>query len=201
MSQATAVLGSRSEYEEALHRGKVGMICLFVSEAHIFGALIVAFLLYLPQSRASATPPAEVLSLGLASAGTVCLLLSSGTVHLATGALRRGGFPLFCVWWMLTIVLGCLFLTTTAIEWKGLIVDHGLTLRLNLFGSTYFSLVGFHAFHVTIGVIALLVVLVLAGRSAVTAEHNAGAELISWYWHFVDGVWVVVFSVVYLVSR
>ena len=80
-------------------------------------------------------------------------------------------------------------------------MDRGLTISRNLFGTTYYTLVGLHALHVTAGVTIMLIVLGLALARQVTSANRAGVRLISWYWHFVDGVWVVVFTVVYLVGR
>jgi cytochrome c oxidase subunit 3/cytochrome o ubiquinol oxidase subunit 3 len=105
------------------------------------------------------------------------------------------------LWWTATIALGLIFLAGTAYEWHDLITEQHLTISRNLFGSTYYTLVGFHALHVTVGVLAMLITLALAVRGAVTARNPAGVELISWYWHFVDGVWVIVFTVVYLFGR
>src|SRR4029077_10209684 len=142
--------------------------------------------------------PAEALSLPLVLCTTTCLLASSGTVHVAEKALHRGNQGGFVLWGLATIVLGVLFLGGTAYEWYGLIVHHGLTISRNLFGTTYYTLVGFHGLHVTVGVITMLVFLGLALRRKVTSTNRIGVELVSWYWHFVDGVWVVVFTVVYV---
>jgi cytochrome c oxidase subunit 3/cytochrome o ubiquinol oxidase subunit 3 len=107
----------------------------------------------------------------------------------------------FLRWWSATILLGIIFLAGTAFEWRELIVDYGLTPSRNLFGTTYYTLVGFHALHVTAGVVVMLTVLGLTLSRLVTPMNRSGVELISWYWHFVDVVWVVVFSVVYLAGR
>ena len=115
--------------------------------------------------------------------------------------MHRGNQGGFALWWLGTIVLGVLFLGGTAYEWYGLIVDHGLTISRNLFGTTYYTLVGLHALHVTGGVTIMLIVLGLALRRQVTTANQAGVGLVAWYWHFVDAVWVVVFTVVYLVGR
>jgi cytochrome c oxidase subunit 3/cytochrome o ubiquinol oxidase subunit 3 len=128
------------------------------------------------------------------------LLSSSATIHFAERALRRRGEGGFRLWWTATIMLGIVFLAGTAYEWRDLIA-HGLTMQRNLFGTTYYTLVGFHGAHVTAGVIAMLIMLALALRGQVTAANPHGVELVSWYWHFVDGVWIVVFTVVYLVGR
>lgn len=202
MSQASIPLDPHhTEIEASLLRGKVGMICLFIAEAHIFGVLIVAFLVYLDQIRALDPPPREMLSLPLAVLGTAVLLSSSYTVHQADGSFRRGHVDAYRRWWLVTIALGITFLIITGIEWRGLIEEHGLSLSQNMFGTCYFSLVGFHAFHVTVGVVAMSIVLGMVAHDYVTPGRPAGVELIAWYWHFVDGVWVVVFCVVYLLSR
>lgn len=202
MSHASSLVGGEAHSgNESLYRGRVGLMCFFLSEAHMFGALVVAYLFYLEQSRHSSTPPGDVLHLPLSVGMTVCLLGSSGTIFRASAALRGGTQTRFRLWWLATIVLGILFLVGTGFEWYDLIVNHGLTLSRNFFGTTYFSLIGLHAAHVTIGVAAMLIVLGLALAAKVPAEPPVGAELVSWYWHFVDGVWVVIFIVVYLVSR
>ena len=100
-----------------------------------------------------------------------------------------------------TIALGIAFLVLTGLEWRDLIYDKQLTIGRNLFGTTYYTLVGFHGLHVTVGVIAMLIVLGLALRRQITPEHRTGVTLVAWYWHFVDAVWIVVFLVVYIASR
>ena len=144
--------------------------------------------------------PVEALRLPLVLGMTACLLASSVTIHLAERTLGRGNQGGFLLLWAATIGLGVLFLLGTAYEWYGLI-GHGLTISRNLFGSTYYTLVGAHALHVTGGVTIMLIMLGLALARHVTSANGAGVGLISWYWHFVDGVWIVVFTVVYLVGR
>lgn len=107
----------------------------------------------------------------------------------------------FTAWWVATISLGIAFLISTGVEWYGLIVEHELTIGRNLFGTTYFTLVGFHAFHVTLGVGAMIIALTLTCCGRLSASNVLGAELISWYWHFVDVVWLVVLTVVYILGR
>ena len=186
--------------ERTLSPGQWGIISFLVSEVALFGTLIVTYLFYLGNDVVGPTP-AVALSLSLVLVTTACLLASSGTVQVAEKALHRGNQGGFVLWWLATIVLGVLFLSGTVYEWYGLIVHHGLTISRNLFGTTYYTLVGLHALHVTGGVIIMLIVLGLALRRHVTTAHRAGVGLVSWYWHFVDGVWVVVFTVVYLVGR
>ncbi len=112
-------------------------------------------------------------------------------------ARRRGTFLGF---WGLTILLGVTFLSCTAKEWSELIGHYGLTISRNLFGSSYFTLVGFHAAHVTVGLIVMSIVFALAWRRKISPENTIGVQVVSWYWHFVDAVWVVVFSLVYLIG-
>jgi cytochrome c oxidase subunit 3 len=98
-------------------------------------------------------------------------------------------------------VLGALFLVGTGLEWIDLIGKWGLTMSRNLFGTTYFTLVGFHALHVSIGVFVMSIVFGLAWRRQISERNKTGVEVVAWYWHFVDGVWVVVFTLVYIVGR
>jgi cytochrome c oxidase subunit 3/cytochrome o ubiquinol oxidase subunit 3 len=174
------------------------MLSFLVSEVALFGTLIVTYVYYLGKDVVDPTP-AEALKLPLVLFTTVCLLSSSATIHVAEGRLERGNQGGFLLWWLATIVLGVVFLAGTAFEWYELIDRYHLTIRRNLFGTTYYTLVGLHALHVTGGVTIMLIVFGLALRRQVTTANRAGVGLVSWYWHFVDVVWVVVFTVVYLV--
>jgi cytochrome c oxidase subunit III len=176
-----------------------GVATFLVSEVAFFGTLIATYVSFLGREQSGPTP--ADLSLPLVIGTTICLLTSSVTAHLAERALRAGSKSAFVLWWSATIALGVLFLAGTAYEWNELITVRGLTISRNVFGSTYYTLVGFHALHVTAGVILLTVILGLVVRGQVTASHPVAAEMTSWYWHFVDGVWVVVFTVVYLIGR
>ena len=179
-------------------RGRVGMLSLISAEAAIFAIFVVAYLFYIGKSQSGPTP-AEVLSPPIVY--TVCLLSSSLTIHFAVKTLRGGKVRVFGVWWVLTIVLGATFLYGTASEWHRLIYQEGLTITTNLFGTTYYSLVGLHGFHVVVGLLALTTVMVFAIFGAVKQEHTERLDVLSLYWHFVDAVWVVVFTVVYIVGR
>src|SRR5713226_10467544 len=186
--------------ERTLSPGQWGLLSFLVSEVALFGTLIVTYVFYLGKDVVGPTP-AEALSLSLVLFTTVCLLASSGTVHLAERTLRRGNQGGFIQWWLATIVLGAVFLGGTAYEWHDLIYHHQLTINRNLFGTTYYTLVGLHALHVTAGVIVMIIVLGLALRHQVTTANPESVSLVSYYWHFVDVVWVVVFTVVYLLGR
>jgi cytochrome c oxidase subunit 3 len=181
-------------------RGRVGMMCLLLSEAAFFAVFVVAYLFYIGAS-ATGPQPREVLDLGVVLVNTACLLSSSLTIVLAVRALRRGARRRFAAWWGATALLGGGFLVGTGREWARLIGRDGLTLSTNLFGTTFYALVGAHAAHVTAGLVAILLVFALALRGRVSASHAERVELVSWYWHFVDAVWVVVFTSVYVVGR
>lgn len=185
--------------ERRLSTSQWGMIAFLVSEVAFFSTLIVTYLIYLGKDASGPTP--AVLSLGLVVGTTVCLLSSSGTIHMAERSLNGGSMSGFFLWWSATIALGVLFLLGTVYEWYGLITHDGLTIGRNLFGTTYYTLVGFHALHVTAGVVLMSIILGLAAKRQITGNHPTAVQLASWYWHFVDGVWVVVFTVVYLVGR
>jgi cytochrome c oxidase subunit 3 len=179
-------------------RGKVGMLSFIIAESAIFTIFVVAYLFYLGKSLSGPTP-GEVLEVPIFY--TICLLSSSVTVHLAGKRLQRGERLAFLVLWLLTIVLGGLFMYGTAQEWHRLIYQHGLTISTNLFGTTYYSLVGLHAFHVTVGLLMLAIVLVLGIAGRVGTSQSARVDVLALYWHFVDVVWVVVFTVVYIIGR
>jgi len=180
------------------YRGNVGMACLIVAESAIFTIFVVAYLYYVGKSLTGPTPR-DVLEAPIFF--TVCLLSSSLTIHLAGSLLERGKIRAFLAWWLLTIVLGGLFMYGTGREWHRLIYEHGLTIATNLFGTTYYSLVGLHAFHVTAGLVMLSVVLFFGLAGHVSRDHARRVGVLSLYWHFVDAVWVVVFTVVYVIGR
>src|ERR1700756_2753730 len=179
-------------------RGKVAMTGLIIAESAIFTIFVVAYLFYLGKSITGPSPR-EVLETPIFY--TICLLSSSLTIHFAGKLLERGRRGAFVGLWLLTIVLGALFLYGTGQEWHRLIYEHGLTISTNLFGTTYYSLVGLHASHVTAGLIMLFIVLIfdLAGR--VGADQFRRVDVLALYWHFVDAVWIVVFTVVYILGR
>jgi cytochrome c oxidase subunit 3/cytochrome o ubiquinol oxidase subunit 3 len=174
------------------------MACLIVTESSFFAIFVVAYLFYIGKSL-NGPYPADVLELPVLN--TICLLSSSVTIVFALRALRGGKTSGFIVWWLVTILLGLEFLIGTGLEWWGLIVKHGLWIDTNLFGTTFYSLVGFHAFHVFVGLSLLTLVLLFAIGGHVHQQDAERAEILSWYWHFVDTVWIVVLTVVYVVGR
>jgi cytochrome c oxidase subunit 3/cytochrome o ubiquinol oxidase subunit 3 len=179
-------------------RGRVGMFALIAAEAAIFTIFVVAYIFYIGKSLSGPMPRAV---LDLPIFDTVCLLSSSLTIHLAVKALRLAKIGMFGLWWFVTIALGGIFLIGTGREWQRLIFDEGLTISTNLFGTTYYSLVGLHAFHVTVGLIVLAIGMICTLFGKVKPEHSERADIFSLYWHFVDVVWIIVFTVVYVIGR
>lgn len=179
-------------------RGRVGMFGLIAAESAIFTIFVVAYLFYVGKSLSGPTPK-DVLSPPIFY--TICLLSSSITIHAANKNLRRGRTTSFAIWWLATIGLGAAFLYGTATEWHRLISVHGLTISTNLFGTTYYSLVGLHGLHVIVGLITLSIVMVLTLLGAVKPLHAERLDVLSMYWHFVDVVWIVLFTVVYVIGR
>ena len=179
-------------------RGRVGMFALIAAETSIFVIFVVAYIFYIGKS-VTGPMPAEALKVPVFF--TICLLSSSLTIHLAVKALRQADIRRFSRWWLATIALGATFLYGTAREWQRLIYEVGLTISANLFGTTYYSLVGLHGFHVVVGLILLSAVMAFTWLGSVRYEHGYRLDVLSLYWHFVDAVWVVVFTVVYIIGR
>ena len=198
MSAVTTPFTQNSVEWKLPYRGKIAMASLIMAESAIFTIFVVAYLFYLGKSLSGPTPR-DVLETPIFF--TVCLLSSSLTIHFAGKFLARNRRAAFLGLWSLTVLLGALFLFGTGLEWHRLIYERGLTISTNLFGTTYYSLVGLHATHVTVGLIMLSVVLLFGLAGRVGTEHTARIETLSMYWHFVDAVWVVVFTVVYVVGR
>ena len=178
-------------------RGRVGVACLIATEFALFTIFVVAYVFYIGKSLTGPTP-SQVLELPVWP--TICLLSSSITVGLAARALKANRMQGFKLWTGVTILLGLEFLRQTALEWRHLIADCHLTITTNLFGTTFYSLVGLHGSHVVLGLTLLSLTwgLGLGGKMHGQARRF---ELLSWYWHFVDVVWVAVFTVVYVIGR
>jgi cytochrome c oxidase subunit 3 len=194
---SVAVAGGSIEWDRR-DRGRVGMFSLIAAEAAIFTIFVVAYLFYIGKSLTGPLPK-DVLSVPVFY--TICLLSSSLTIHLAAKFLRQGGGLRFGILWLATIALGATFLYGTATEWHRLIYHDGLTISTNLLGTTYYSLVGLHGFHVVVGLLALSMVMAFTLLGHVRSEHAERVDVLSLYWHFVDAVWIVVFTVVYVIGR
>lgn len=179
-------------------RGKVGIIFLIITESALFAMFVAAYLIYIGKSIVGPYPK-DVLDIPIIA--TICLLSSSLTVYLAEHALAKNELGRFKFWWIVTICLGLEFLVATGLEWKKLIYEDHLTISTNLFGTTFYSLVGLHASHVTVGMIFLLIVLTVTLMGFPIQTQFRRVLFLSWYWHFVDAVWVIVFTVVYIIGR
>jgi cytochrome c oxidase subunit 3 len=178
-------------------RGRVGMLSLIIGESAIFTIFVVAYVYYIGRSTYGPTP--QILDIPVFN--TICLLSSSVTIILAEHAIKHGRLRAFASWWAFTILLGIEFIIGTAIEWRKLIFEDGLSIRTNLFGTTFYSLVGLHATHVIVGLIGLSLIMAFTFAGRVEQRHTERIQVFALYWHFVDAVWVVVFTVVYLVGR
>jgi cytochrome c oxidase subunit 3/cytochrome o ubiquinol oxidase subunit 3 len=198
MNATTATIPSEPGAEWRPSKGVVGMTCLIIAESVIFLIFVVAYLFYVGKSLNGPTPQ-QVLELPILN--TICLLSSSATITFALRSLRNGNTRGFGCWWLATIALGGYFLFGTGHEWLRLIYQKGLTIQTNLFGTTFYSLVGLHASHVVVGLVALLLVMAFAIAGSVKKEHAERVHVLGLYWHFVDTVWVVVFTVVYIIGR
>ncbi len=192
----TAAPAQNLEWKLPSHR-KVAVITLILTETALFSIFLVAYLFYMGKSL-NQPYPSEILHFPVLA--TIALLSSSVTIVFSEMALHRGNKPMFYLWWAITIALGSYFLWFTAVEWHHLIFKENFTLATNVFGTTFYSLVGLHASHVIIGLILLSLVFVLGLLGKVGPEHAEHIEMISWYWHFVDAIWIVVATVVYIIS-
>jgi cytochrome c oxidase subunit III len=199
MSNVAVIPHSEIDEWRLPSRGIVGMACLILAEAAIFIIFVVAYLFYVGKSLSGPTPH-DVLELPIFT--SICLLSSSVTVHFAVSSLHKGAQSLCSLWLAATVVLGGIFLAGTGMEWYHLIYRDGLTIRTNLFGTTFYSLVGLHATHVIVGLFMLSLALLFSLRGQISSTKDAERlEVLSLYWHFVDVVWVVVFLVVYVFGR
>jgi cytochrome c oxidase subunit III len=198
LNNASIPLAATSAAWQLPPRRKVAVAWLIVTESAMFTIFVIAYLFYLGKSLTGPSP-AQVLETPIIS--TLCLLGSSVTIMLAESAFRSASTARFRRWWTLTIGLAAVFLAATAAEWRRLITVHHLTISTNVFGTTFYALVGLHATHVIVGVTLLTLVLALSLTGKVRQAHAEHVEMISWYWHFVDAVWVVVFTVVYVIGR
>ena len=178
-------------------RGRVGMLSLIVGESAIFTIFVVAYVYYLGRSTYGPTPQI----LGIPIFNTICLLSSSVTIIFAEHAIKHGQLRAFALWWAATMLLGIEFITGTAMEWRRLIFEDGLSIQTNLFGTTFYSLVGLHATHVIVGLMGLSIIMAFTLAGRVNEHHAERIQVFALYWHFVDAVWVVVFTVVYIVGR
>ncbi|MDQ4089861.1 MAG: heme-copper oxidase subunit III [Actinomycetota bacterium] len=205
MTTVTASSGSHTEIEAGhpptstgLSNEKVGMWAFLGSECLLFGSLISTYLLFKGQSQPGTISPEDVFDIPYTSVSSFVLLMSSLTMVLALAAIQRGDHRLTRVWLLTTALLGASFVAGQAYEFT-VFVREGMNLRVNLFSSSFFVLTGFHGAHVTIGVLMLLSLYSLSLRGKLPASKAETVELVGLYWHFVDVVWIVIFTLIYLI--
>ncbi len=198
MSSMPIIHSERTIEWDLPDKRRVGMTALIVGESAIFTIFVVAYVFYIGKSLSGPTP-AQVLEIPILA--TICLLSSSVSIWQAEKAIEDGRMRRFTLWLGLTIGLAALFMANTAFEWKKLIYHDGLTISTNLFGTTFYSLVGLHATHVVVGLFLLTSIFIFSLFGWVDARQSERFGVVALYWHFVDAVWIVVFTVVYLIGR
>jgi heme/copper-type cytochrome/quinol oxidase subunit 3 len=181
-----------------LDNRKLLMWLFLASDCLFFGSLIAAYLLYRDRSVVGPYPP-ELFDIPFTSVSSFVLLMSSFSMVLGLSALQRGNLRNMRVWLTCTALLGALFLGGQAFEFTQFYRE-GLTLRQNLFGTTFFVLTGFHGAHVSVGVLILLSIVAGSFKGRVSSDDPLPVEIAGLYWHFVDIVWIIIFTLVYLVE-
>lgn len=198
MSQAIAVAHHPEWTSTGLPHRKLMMWAFLGSDCMFFGTLLATYLIY--HGRSLQGPyPLDVFSLELTTLSTFVLLMSSLTMVLTLEAIQRDKLRAFRFWNLMTILFGSTFLSFQVYEFAHF-AHAGLSLQGSLFGSSFFTLTGMHGIHVTMGVIWLLSLQLYSFRGGVTAARALDVEIAGLYWHFVDIVWIAIFTIVYLME-
>jgi heme/copper-type cytochrome/quinol oxidase subunit 3 len=199
MSQAAAIAHDDHHYTSTgLSSWKVGFWTFIGSECLFFASLISTYMVY--KGRSVVGPyPEEILDIPLTSVSTFVLLMSSLAMVLALDAVQKGDRRFSLVWLGAVILLGSTFLGFQVYEFNHF-VHEGLTIGTNVFGSSFFVLTGFHGAHVTGGVIWMITLWLMAARGKLAPADSMKVEIAGLYWHFVDIVWIVIFTLVYLIQ-
>jgi len=196
--QQVAAAPHSLETNTGLDNRKLLMWIFLASECLFFGSLISTYLLY--RNRNQVAPyPKDLYDIPFTSVSSFVLLMSSVTMVLALAAIQRGDLRAMRVWLLGTAFLGLTFLSGQAYEFTGF-YDKGLSLHANLFGSSFFVLTGFHGAHVAVGVLMLSSLYVRSLQGGIKKGDDLAIELVGLYWHFVDIVWIVIFTLVYLIT-
>ena len=177
----------------------LGMVLFIASEIMFFGGLFGAY--FTLRSAAPEWPPPDNphLSAAYAAVLTAILVTSSVTMQFGVWAIRKNNQRRLILWLAVSLLLGATFLAMQALEYANLI-EEGMTLSSGVFGSTFFTLTGFHGAHVAGGAAFILIVLLRARSGQFTARYHDTVEMASYYWHFVDVVWIGLFSTIYLLQ-
>jgi len=177
---------------------KLGMWVFLASECLLFGGLISTFLLYKHNNAAGGPLPHDLYDIELTSISSFVLLMSSLTMVLAVSAIQRGDHPRLRLWLIVTAVLGSVFISGQVYEFQ-VFVKEGMGFTTNAASSAFFGLTGFHGVHVTLGIVMLLSTVVLSALGRLPRARSEAVEIVGLYWHFVDVVWVLIFTIVYLI--
>lgn len=200
MAEAALAHTYESEHEATstgLPNAKLAMWIFLASDVLLFGALITSYVVY--RGRSVVGPyPSDVFDIPYTSVSSFVLLASSLTMVLALSAIQRGDDARMRLWLLATALLGMTFVGGQVYEFTTFYRE-GLSLTTNLFGTTFYVLTGFHGAHVTIGILMLLTLVALSLLGRVTQREAMTVELVGLYWHFVDIVWIVIFTIVYLI--
>jgi cytochrome c oxidase subunit 3 len=180
-----------------INSNKLGVWAFLSSETIFFSALIVTYLVMHGKST-SGPLPHEVLNVPLTAVNTFVLICSSFTMVSALASIQRGEIKRSKIWLIATFLLGAAFLGGQATEFS-LLIGQGLSLNRNIFGATFFTLTGFHGAHVLVGLIWISIVLTKVYQGQATRENHLSVEMVGLYWHFVDLVWIIIFTLVYLI--
>jgi heme/copper-type cytochrome/quinol oxidase subunit 3 len=181
-----------------LSNNKLAMWVFLGSECMLFGGLISTYLLYKDRVPEGGITPRDIYDIYFTSASSFVLLMSSLTMVLALAAVQRADYFRLKVWLLTTALLGSTFIAGQVYEFTAF-YNEGLGFTTNIFGSAFYTLTGFHGVQVTVGIIMLLSVFALAVRGKITQAQSETVEIVGLYWHFVDIVWVLIFTIVYLI--
>jgi heme/copper-type cytochrome/quinol oxidase subunit 3 len=195
----TGVPGEHDYAVTGIDSRKLGMWAFLASECLFFGALISSYLLYRTRGAAG-TRPGDVYDIPYTSVSSFVLLMSSLTMVLALAAIHRGDHSRLRIWLMATALLGSVFVGGQVYEFT-IFTHEGLNLSSSVAASSFFVLTGFHGVHVTVGILWLLTLVGMSWRGQIPVERSLDIEIAGLYWHFVDVVWIVIFTVVYLVPN
>ncbi len=197
MADHASTLEHGAPTSTGLSNAKLGMWAFLASECLLFGALISTFLLFGGREVQGLTPQ-DVYDIPFTSVSSFVLLMSSLTMVLALAAIQRGDHSKLRVWLMATALLGMVFISGQVYEFT-VFVKEGLSIKTNVVASSFFTLTGFHGVHVSGGILMLLSLVGMSLDGRLPTEKAEAVELVGLYWHFVDIVWIVIFTIVYLI--
>jgi heme/copper-type cytochrome/quinol oxidase subunit 3 len=189
--------GEHGWTQTGISNEKLGMWVFLGSECLLFGGLISTYMLY--KNTALRGPrPHDLYDIPFTSVSSFVLLMSSMTMVLALSAIQRGDHQRCRVWLVTTALLGAIFISGQVYEFTGF-VKHGMGYTTNTAGSAFYTLTGFHGVHVSLGIVMLMSLVMMSVRGRLPQERSEVVEIVGLYWHFVDVVWILIFTVVYLI--